>query len=85
MWHTTAYRSHMFESHTHSDLIAALSLKMCMECLVCKEPAWRVEMAGWFWAQKGQGSPAMMLGARELSCSPKNPRRARMATLEMKL
>lgn len=29
----------MFESHTHSDLVAALSLKMCMECLVCKEPA----------------------------------------------
>lgn len=38
MAHYDLYRSHMFESHTHSDLIAALSLKMCVECLVCKEP-----------------------------------------------
>lgn len=71
--------------NTHSDLTATLSLKMCIECLVCKGPAVEGGNGQVVWGTERIGLPCHDARGKELPSSPENPRRARMATLEMKL
>lgn len=71
--------------NTHSDLTDTLSLKRCIECLACREPAEEGGNGQVVWGTKRIGLSCRDARGKELSCSPEIPRRARMATLEMKL